>query len=152
MVTMFNPFLGMVLDKVRRNSVFLLSSYILVFISFWYLIMIPNCEKCNSAIAFFPIFGLGYMLFAVSYWPCIRYSVEKEAVTIAYALSYATRSAFNCIAPVFIGSVVDSTKYYYGGYYWGTVTLAGMAFFGIIFSTVVFLVDYYGCRALYGIQ
>ena len=152
MVTVFTPLLGLVVDKIRRNSLFLLMSYCIVFIAMVYITMISNCDQCAAAITFFPIFGLGYVLFGTSFWPCIRYSVEKEAVTIAYALSYAVRALFNCMAPVFVGSVVDATKEYYGGYYWATFTISGLAAVGIIASTVVFFVDYYGCRALYGVN
>ncbi len=151
MVTIFTPFLGLVMDKIRRNSLFLLISYTIVFFAMSYVTAIPDCDQCGAAIAFFFIYGVGYVIFSVSYWPCIRYSVEKEAVTIAYALSYAVRALFNCIAPVFVGTVVDATRAQGGGYYWATFTIAGMALFGVIAATVVFFVDYYGCRALYGI-
>lgn len=132
------------------DTFLVLVAFFVLFISFVYLTALPNCDRCAASVLFFPVFGIAYSLFAVSFWPCVRYSVAKEAATIAYALSYSGRALFNCIFPIVVGRVADYTKDTYGGYYWAAFTIMILAFVGIIAATIVFIVDYKGCRILYG--
>jgi len=67
---------------------------------------------------FFPIFGLCCTLFMGSYWPCIKFVVDKSLTTTAYGICFCIQDIFGFFMPLIIGQIIDHTKNIMGGYYW----------------------------------
>lgn len=126
----------------------MLSGILLIF-GFTYLSLLNDCEQCIGIFIFYISYGFGCALFMAAYWPCVKLIVSNDKISTGYGLSYCMMNALNFISSAVIGTVIDQTQHYSGGYFYATITIGGISLIAFFISMIVFIKDYRTTKVLF---
>jgi MFS family permease len=134
------PFIGLIIDKVGRRTIFIILSTILLIIAFILSMVVPECDQCYNEVYPLVITGIGYSIYASAMWGSIPYTVSSSTVGSAFGICTAIQNIGLVISPLVVGFLTKKTSKNFG-YFYMCVFFLILCGFGLFFNIALYIND-----------
>jgi MFS family permease len=137
-----SPILGIVIDRIGKRALFIMTSSVLILVACVVTILIPASDPGDPQwLCLLPLIllGIGYSVYAAALWGCIPYTVTARLVGTAYGMCTAVQNVGLFISPWVSSQCLKTSKQ--DGYFWLMMYYCVLAMIGIFFNVWLYFDD-----------